>query len=163
MQSVTSMGAVIGASIDFFHALSMAAWVLGLPLLFWHRWPRLTQIYAIYAIGFVAINLLSDVLLGECFLTTLARAAWESNPPPLSREWFTVRMAEAIFRLTPSHQVIKLVSEGLILLTAAGVAYRSIVRHRATTPSGVGAAHLRQSANDVRDRASVAHTLRVPR
>jgi hypothetical protein len=122
------MAAILGAAIDFLHALLMAAWVIGLPLLFWHRWPRLTRAYAVYAIGFVAVNQLSEAILGECFLTTLARAAWEStplaSPPPLSREWFTVRMAEAIFRLTPSHDAIKLVLEALILLTAVGVAYR---------------------------------------
>jgi hypothetical protein len=122
------MAAILGAAIDFLHALLMATWVLGLPLLFWHRWPRLTQAYAIYAIGFIAMNQLSEALLGECFLTTLARGAWESTPlagpPALSREWFTVRMAEAIFRLTPSHDAIKLVLEALILLTAVGVAYR---------------------------------------
>ena len=128
------MGAVLGATIDFIHASLMAAWVIGIPLLFWHRWPRITQIYAIYAIGFIAINQLSDVILGECFLTTLAGLAWEkaslAASPSLSREWFTVRIAQAIFQLTPSHRAIKLLSEGLILLTAVGVAYRGFVRHR---------------------------------
>ena len=128
------MGAVLGASIDFIHAFLMAAWVMGIPLLFWHRWPRITQVYAVYAIGFIVINQLSDVILGECFLTTLAGMAWETAPhaasPSPSREWFTVRLAGAIFRLTPSHRAIKLVSEGLILLTAAGVAYRSFAHHR---------------------------------
>ena len=137
------MGAFVGASVDFFHALVMALWVIGLPLLFWHRWPRLTQMYAIYAIGFVAMNQLSDVLLDECFLTTLARAAWETTPSAtpsdVSREWFTVRAAEAIFRLTPSHGAIKLATEGLILLTALGVAYRGLMhRHHRLRGTGSG-------------------------
>jgi hypothetical protein len=129
------MGPILGASIDLIHALLMAAWVLGLPLLFWHRFPRVTTAYAVYAVGFVVANQLSHALLGECFLTTLARAAWEHAPgaggrAPASDAWFTVRLAKAIFHLTPSHRGIKLVSEALILVTAVGVAFRSVVVHR---------------------------------
>jgi hypothetical protein len=117
------MGALLGASIDFIHALLMAAWVLGLPLLFWHRFPRATTTFAIQA---------SHALLGECFLTTLARESWQrspgwSGPHPTSDAWFTVRLAEAIFHLTPSHRSIKLISEALILSTALGVGFRGIV------------------------------------
>jgi hypothetical protein len=108
----------------------MAAWVLGLPLLFWHRWRRWTRAYALYAIGFVVVNQLSHALLGECVLTTLARACWRSAPggggSAASDEWFTVRIAQAVFRLTPSHRTIKLASEALILLTAAGVGFRGV-------------------------------------
>ncbi len=120
------MGPILGGCIDLLHALLMAGWVLGLPLLFWHRWPRRTRAYAFYAIGFVVANQVSHALLGECFLTTLARACWQrgpgsGGPTPAYEEWFTVRMSEAIFRLTPTHRAINLVSEALILLTALGV------------------------------------------
>lgn len=130
-----TMGPVLGACIDFFHALLMAAWVLGLPLLFWHRWPRLTRAYTFYAVGFIVANQISHALLGECFLTTLARTCWLREPrsggsTPAYDEWFTVRIAEAIFRMTPSHASIKLVSEGLILITAIGVGFRGIVGRR---------------------------------
>jgi hypothetical protein len=129
------MGPILGASIDFLHALLMAMWILGLPLLFWYRWPRLTRAYAVYAIGFIVANQVSHALLGECFLTTLARACWElrrgpSGPTAAYGEWFTVRMAEAIFRMTPSHRAIKLASEALIFLTAVGVGFRGVVHHR---------------------------------
>ena len=121
------MGAVLGACVDLFHALLMAAWVLGLPLLFWHRWVRLTRTYALYAIVFIVANQLSYLLLHECFLTALARMGWRSVPSAAgstaSDEWFSVRLAQAIFRLTPSHRAIKVVSEGLILVTAAGVGF----------------------------------------
>jgi hypothetical protein len=121
-----SMAAFLGSCIDLFHALLMAAWVLGLPLLFWHRWPRLTRAYALYAIVFIVTNQLSYVLLHECFLTALARMFWRSAPSAgsaASDEWFTVRLAQAIFALTPSHRAIKVVSEGLILVTAAGMGF----------------------------------------
>lgn len=137
LHAANAMGPVLGACIDIVHALLMAGWVLGLPLLFWHRWPRLTRAYAFYAIGFIVANQLSHVLLGECFLTSLARACWQhgsgsAGSSPAYEEWFTVRISEAVFRLTPSHRTIKLVSEALILLTATGVAFRGIVarRHR---------------------------------
>jgi hypothetical protein len=124
------MWAFLGASVDFVHALSMAVWALGLPLLFVHRWPRLTKAYALYSIVFVVLNQLSMWTLRECFLTTISRYCWEHAPPgttSVSREWFTVRLAIAVFGLTPSHRSIKIVSEALILATAIGVlvsAYR---------------------------------------
>ena len=109
----------------------MAAWVLGLPLLFWRGWPRATRVYAGYAVAFVIVNVTSRALLGECFLTTLSRACWQAaahagGRTPVPQEWFTVRMAEAVFRLTPSHRGIKLASEALILVTAIGVLVSSL-------------------------------------
>jgi hypothetical protein len=143
------MGAVFGASVDLIHAVLMAAWVLGLPLLFWRRWPRLSRGYAVFAIGFIIANQLSRVLIGECFLTSIARAAWQSSAPPAGLpepdEWFTVRLARTVFRMTPSHQAIKTTSEALILVTAVGVVFRSLAgrgralrsppSHRAGTPA----------------------------
>ena len=118
------VAAVLGASIDFLHALLMAAWILGLPLLFSTRWPRLARAYAVYAIAFVVLNQASNLLLGECFLTTMSRTFWQrSHASGVTDEWFTVRIAEAVFSLTPSHRAIKLASEALILVTAIGVAF----------------------------------------
>jgi hypothetical protein len=121
------MWPALAAYVDVAHAALMAAWVLGLPMLFVRRWPAWTRAYCVYAIAFVAINLASRAFLGECFLTTLARACWQAaaarggSHAPVPQEWFTVRMAEAVFRLTPSHQGVKLVSEVLIFVTAIGV------------------------------------------
>lgn len=118
------MFAVLGSAVDLLHALLMVAWVAGLPLLFWHRFPRATRWYATYAIVFIVLNLGSRFLLGECFLTTLARLAWEhGGAPPRTApgEWFTVRLSMMIFHLTPSHRSIKLVSEALIFVTAVGM------------------------------------------
>lgn len=131
------MGAILGALVDFVHALLMVAWVLGLPLLFWHRWPRVTRAYAIYAVAFVVVSQTSHALIGECFLTTIARLCWEAAGPvrdgaPLPDEWFTVRLAEAVFRLTPSHRAIKIASEILIVATAVGVVIWLRGKKRAT-------------------------------
>jgi hypothetical protein len=127
----------LGAGIDFFHALLMTAWVLGLPLLFSRRVPRSTRVYSVYAIAFIGVSQLSRALLGECFLTTLARACWDRAPlssdsQSISGEWFTVRIAQAVFRMTPTHRSIAVISEALIFLTAAGMLI-SLRRHRTST------------------------------
>ncbi len=116
------MWQVLAIGTDLIHALMMAAWIGGLPLLVWHRWPRVTCAYAVYAIAFVIASQLSQWLLGECFLTAIALFFWQHVPSsaPVSKEWFTVRAAQAVFRLAPSHRAIALVSEGMIVATAAG-------------------------------------------
>ena len=114
---------VLGSLVDLLHALLMVAWIAGLPLLFWRRYPRASLWYAAYAIVFVVINQASRYFLGECFLTTIARLLWEQGgAPPRSApgEWFTVRVALAIFHMAPSHRSITVLSELLMLVTAAG-------------------------------------------
>ena len=120
------MWSALGACVDLAHALFMAGWVLGLPLLFLRHWPRLARAFAIYAMAFVMLNVVSRALLGECFLTAISQVCWDhaarsAGRAPAVHEWFTVRLAEAVFRLTPSHRGIKLASEGLIFVTAIGV------------------------------------------
>jgi hypothetical protein len=131
LQWLSRMWSALAACIDAAHASLMAAWVLGLPLLFWRRWPKATRAYAVYAIAFVVLNVASRVALGGCFLTTLSRACWQEaarggGRGPVPQEWFTVRMAEAVFRLTPTHRGIKRASEALILVTAIGVLTTSL-------------------------------------
>lgn len=127
---------MLATLIDLVHALSMMAWALGLPLLVWRKHPRLTRAYAIYALSFVVVSQLSQWLLGECFLTTLARWAWESQPPgtapPDVDEWFTVRLSHAVFGATPSHRAVVWVSELSVLATAA-LALRSLRHQRASS------------------------------
>jgi hypothetical protein len=114
--------------VDVLHALLMAAWALGMPLLFWHRWPRLTRAYAAFAIIFIVVSQGSRMVLGECFFTTIARWLWEhpsasGAAPHASSEWFSVRLAEAIFRMTPSHRSVVILSEALTLVVAAGTLF----------------------------------------
>lgn len=117
------MFAVLGSLVDLLHALSMVAWAAGLPLLFWKKHPRLTRAYAAYAISFILAYQSSRLFLGECFLTTLARALWERAGalPSSPDEWFTVRLSMAIFRMAPSHRAVTLAGQVLILITAIGM------------------------------------------
>jgi hypothetical protein len=120
------------AAVELFHALAMAAWVVGLPLLFWHRWPRGTRWYAVYAIAFVVLSQASHWILGECFLTTLARDVFEQTAPAARSgeldDWFTVRLARRIFGMAPSHRAVVLASEIGMVVTAAGVLFVLHVR-----------------------------------
>lgn len=134
---------VLASAVDVLHALLMVAWVLGLPLLFWHRYPRLTRGYAIYALSFIILSQVSHYALGECFLTTLSRALWlagSPDPGAVAGEWFTVRLAYAVFRLSPSHRSIVYVSEALILLTAVGmlISMRRLRGHACPPEAGAG-------------------------
>ena len=119
--------AVAASFVDFLHALLMVAWVGGVPLLFWHRWPRVSRAYAVYAAGFILANVLSGWILGECFLTTLTRFFWERSPdkPAPVDDWFTVRFSELVFGLTPSHHAIKLIGKALIFVSAVGALHTS--------------------------------------
>lgn len=128
----------LGATLDAVHALLMVAWLIGLPLLFWRRWPTLTRMYGIYAVVFVVVSQVSHHLLGECFLTTLSRHLWKvsaSRVPQGADEWFTVRFAEFVFHLTPSHRAIVLGWEAFTLLTAVGVLLSLRQRSRETRAS----------------------------
>jgi hypothetical protein len=113
----------VAALTDLVHALSMVAWVAGLPLLVWHGLPRLSRAYVVYAIAFVLLSQGSQWLLGECFLTTATRAAWNAGGgfDPEDRTWFTIRLAELVFRMRPSERAVSIAFEVLVLVTALGV------------------------------------------
>jgi len=124
---------VLGSLVDFLHALLMVGWVAGLPLLFLPRYRRLARAYALYAVVFIVLNQGSRLFLGECFLTTLSRYLWEHGSAPAASvpgEWFTVRVARAVFHLTPSHRSIKILSEALIFVTAVGMLVSTRARRR---------------------------------
>jgi hypothetical protein len=114
------MWQALAIGTDLLHAVLMVAWAGGLPLLVWHRWPRVSRGYALYAIVFVVTSQVSRWLLGECFLTTFARSFWVRvlSSAPVSKEWFTVRLARAAFHLTLSHRAIVIVSEAFVIGTA---------------------------------------------
>jgi hypothetical protein len=118
--------AALAASVDVLHALLMAFWVIGMPLLFVHRWPRLTCVYSAFAMAFIAVNVLSQWVLGECILTTLARFLWTHSsgvPPQDAQEWFTVRFSDWIFHMAPSHGAVQRATELLIAVCSIGAFY----------------------------------------
>jgi hypothetical protein len=103
----------------------MVAWILGLPLLFWHRYPKLTLGYGVYAVLFVVVSRVSHFIEGQCFLTTISAKLWRVGAAVAreSDEWFTVRLARFVFGMTPSHRAVAWCSEALILVTAVGVLF----------------------------------------
>jgi hypothetical protein len=106
---------------DLFHAIVMLAWVLGLPLLFWYRYPKLSSNYAIYSIFFIIVNLSSQYFLGRCILTEISDYFWKHSSAHVdTSEWFTVKFSKLIFGLTPSHFLIKRITEFLILISSIG-------------------------------------------
>ncbi len=108
--------------VDVLHAAAMVLWVGGVPLLVWRRWPRLTTFYIHYSIIFIIISQTSDYWLGECFLTTLARylrrLGGTAEPEPT---WFTVRLAEQVFRLRPSEAAVRVATKVLIFIVCVGL------------------------------------------
>ena len=126
--------AKLASLLDAAHALLMVAWLAGLPLLFWRRYPKITRCYGAFAVVFVALSQASHYVLGECFLTALSRKMWIASgivPPAGAKEWFTIRLAELVFHFTPSHRSIVVASEIMVLMTAIGILFRANGTRRA--------------------------------
>ena len=110
----------LAAAVDALHALSMLAWGLGLPLLFWHRFRRLSHAYMVFALGFVAVSVGSHWLLGECVLTTLARNLWLRGGGYRDGVPFTALLANSIAGLRPTRREVVLLWESAVFVTSAG-------------------------------------------
>lgn len=106
--------------VDVIHALAMLLWGLGLPLLVWHRFERLSHLYTVFALLFVAFSVLSHWTLGECFLTTLARWFWLASGGWRDTVPFTMLLANAVAGIRPSARSAVLVWEAAILVTSLG-------------------------------------------
>ncbi len=106
--------------VDLTHALAMLAWGLGLPLLFWHRFERLSVLYTWYAMLFVVTTLISQVTLEECFLTRLARDFWQASGGFRDREPFTVVLANTVAGIRPTNRSAVLLWELAVFVTSLG-------------------------------------------
>jgi hypothetical protein len=106
--------------VDVTHALAMLAWGLGLPLLVWRRFERLSHFYTVFAALFVALSVGSHWTLGECFLTTLARSFWQASGGWRDTVPFTVVLANAVAGIRPSARSAVLAWEVAILVTSLG-------------------------------------------
>lgn len=122
------MFAALAIGADLVHVLAMLAWAVGLPFLVWHRYPRLSYAYTVYAIAFVLISQLSHLTLGECFLTTLSRILWASAGSEALGS-FTVRLVNFVAGIRPTEESAVLVWEVGILATAVAVLF-SLYRAR---------------------------------
>jgi hypothetical protein len=114
---------LLSAAVDVIHALAMLIWGLGLPLLFWHRWPALSRGYMVYSLAFIAVSVTSQLVLGECFLTTLARDLAEQGTNTVLREKtsFTVRLVEAVAGMRPTERLAVRLWELAIFVTCMGM------------------------------------------
>jgi hypothetical protein len=110
----------LAAGVDALHAVSMLVWGLGLPLLFWHRFRRLSHAYMLYALVFVAVSVSSHFLLGECVLTTLARELWLHGGGYRDGVPFTALLANTVAGMRPSRREVVLLWEIAVFGTSAG-------------------------------------------
>jgi hypothetical protein len=127
---------LLSASIDVVHALAMLVWGVGLPLLFWHRWPALSRGYMVYSLVFIAASVASQLVLGECFLTTMARDFAEQGSNTLLRERasFTVRLVEMVAGLRPTERLAVRLWELAVFVTCMGMLVHMWRRSGHVTP-----------------------------
>lgn len=119
-------------AVDVTHALAMLVWGLGLPLLVWHRFERLSHLYTLFAAFFVVSSVGSHWVLGECFLTALARGLWNAAGAWRDSVPFTVTLTNTIAGIRPSTRSAVFVWELAVLVTSLGSlwSWRKAERHR---------------------------------
>ncbi len=110
----------LAMTVDVAHAMTMLVWGVGLPLLVWHRFTRLSLAYTWFAIAFVVISVASHAALGECVLTSLARELWQASGEGRERLPFTALLANRVAGIRPSDRSVVLLWEAAILLTSLG-------------------------------------------
>lgn len=113
----------LAIATDVFHALLMVVWVVGIPLLFWRRYPRLSVAYCIFSALFIIVNQVSHYTLGRCVFTVIADWFYAHAGQPSSNEWFAVRISKMVFGCIPTHRGIKVVTQILIAIGAVGGIY----------------------------------------
>jgi hypothetical protein len=110
----------LAMTVDVAHAVTMLAWGAGLPLLFWHRFAKLSWAYTWFAVAFVVVSVGSHATLGECLLTTLARELWQASGSGRSHLPFTAVLANTIAGVRPSERSVVLAWELAVLATGLG-------------------------------------------
>jgi hypothetical protein len=113
----------LAAGVDLLHAGTMLLWGLGMPLLFWQRYPLLSRAYARFAIVFVLVSVLSHQLIDECVLTTLARELWALGGTTRSELPFTVLFVNAVSGIRFTARGAVLLWETAVLTTSIGVVW----------------------------------------
>jgi hypothetical protein len=106
--------------VDVLHTLAMVVWGLGLPLLLWHRWPRLSRAYLWYALTFVLVSVGTHQIYGECFLTKIARDLRAIGDPNVLSEYssFSVRLVNFVAGIRPTEDAAVLAWEIALSITA---------------------------------------------
>lgn len=122
------MLSALAIAMDFVHIAAMVVWAIGLPLLFWHRWPRLTLAYTLYAVIFVVASQGSQLALGECFLTTFSRELWAAAGVHADGT-FTGRLVNFVAGIRPRTESVLVVWEIAIVVTCLAVCWSLFVRY----------------------------------
>jgi hypothetical protein len=147
MAATSTVYAALAATVELTHGLAMVVWGLGLPLLVWHRYERLSRAYMWYAIVFVVISVTSNQILGECFLTTLARHSWLAGGGYRDGVPFTVLFANTVAGIRPTAREAVLAWQLAIVLTSIGTLWcwrkTGRVPTRRTEPGTRGVLHKR--------------------
>lgn len=138
------MPSALAIGSDFLHISLMVLWALGLPFLLWHRWPRLSMAYTVYAITFVVVSQVSHHFLGECFLTTLSRHFWQAAGSGADGT-FTGRLVIMVAGIRPSNETAVLIWESAIVLTAIAVCWSLFQHHHRRSRRRRGGRSLRHS------------------
>lgn len=129
----------LAAIADLVHTGAMIVWALGLPLLFWHRWPRPARIYVWYALSFTVISFVSHELIGECFLTTFARELRRAAGVQADTASFTIRLVNFVAGIRPGERSIVVAWQIAIFVTSLGaLAHLWHTRGNRTDRSGGG-------------------------
>lgn len=144
--------------IDVLHTLAMLVWGLGLPLLLWHRWPRLSRAYLWYALTFVVVSVGTHQIYGECFLTKVARDLRAIGDPNVLREYssFSVQLVNLVAGIRPTEDAAVLAWEVALSITALFMLrymYKTKQRERAES---AGSSHTHEPARLQPDAGSVA-------
>lgn len=117
---MSELSRLLAMAVDVTHALAMLVWGLGLPLLVWHRFERLSHLYTWFAALFVVSSVGSQWVFGECFLTSLARWLWTASGAWRDAEPFTVVLTNTVAGIRPSTESAVLVWEFAVLVTSLG-------------------------------------------
>jgi hypothetical protein len=110
----------LAMTIDLMHGLVMVVWGLGLPLLVWHRYPRLSHGYVWFAMTFVMLTVVSHAALGECFLTSASRELWHAAGGGRESVPFTVLFVNAVAGVRPTTRTAVLLWEAAVFVTSIG-------------------------------------------
>jgi hypothetical protein len=134
---------LLAAITDIVHAGVMLVWGLGMPFLFWHRFARLSRAYMWFSLVFVVVTVASRVLIGECFLTTIARELWLAGDGFREQMPFTVLLTEWVAGIRPTAREAVLLWEFAVFVSSAGGLwcwYRTTELPRASAPPSKGRA-----------------------
>ena len=117
---MSNVYAILAAAVDLTHGLAMLVWGLGLPLLVWHRFERISRAYMWFAIVFVVVSVASNRVLGECILTTVARHLWQAAGGYRDGTPFTVLFANVVAGIRPTAREAVLAWEAAVVVTSIG-------------------------------------------